>query len=167
MACYSLSLSWGQCGAQAGHQSGRPDTLGSRQQAELGSDVLHPAGAGECSHRQSVRVCLHLENTSISILIKLCPEFDHWEFDFYMKHRETCFFTSLWTCFQHDMWFLLKGFSVTVNLTLTSKIVNEPRNWEWVQFGLWPCGKMKATIRSSSFILFIILDRFWDLVTPA
>lgn len=44
---YFLSLSGNQRGAQAGHQTGRPDALGNRQQAELGSDVLHPAGAGE------------------------------------------------------------------------------------------------------------------------
>ncbi|TMS03203.1 Serine/threonine-protein kinase N2 [Larimichthys crocea] len=34
-----------QRGAQAGHQSGRSDTLGGRQQHVLGSDVLHPTGA--------------------------------------------------------------------------------------------------------------------------
>lgn len=59
---YFLSLSRDQRGAQAGHQGGGPDTLGSRQQAELGSDLLHPAGAGECSHRYAVRP-LQLQST--------------------------------------------------------------------------------------------------------
>ncbi len=48
------SLSGDQRGAQAGRQSGRPDTLGRRRQAELGSDVLHPAGAGESSQSVSM-----------------------------------------------------------------------------------------------------------------
>lgn len=52
--CSFPSHSSNQCNAQAGRQSGWPDTVGSCQQAELGSDVLHPAGAGESSHRHAV-----------------------------------------------------------------------------------------------------------------
>lgn len=36
-----------QRAAQAGRQSSRPDAVGSRRHTELGSDVLHPAGASE------------------------------------------------------------------------------------------------------------------------
>lgn len=32
---------------QAGRQSGGPDALGAQRPAELGSDILPPAGAGE------------------------------------------------------------------------------------------------------------------------
>lgn len=42
-----LSHSRSQRRAQTRQQSGRPDMLGGCQQAELGSDVLHPAGASE------------------------------------------------------------------------------------------------------------------------
>lgn len=44
----------GGCGAPAGRPGGRSDALGCRQQADLGSDLLHPAGAGE-SLKQSRR----------------------------------------------------------------------------------------------------------------
>lgn len=42
-----MSCSWSQRRAQAGRQSGRPDALGTEQPAELGSDILPPAGAGK------------------------------------------------------------------------------------------------------------------------
>lgn len=85
---YFLSLSGGQCGAQAGHQSGRPDTLGSRQQAELGPDVLHPAGAGECSHRYAVSPSAS-KSVRVSTMIYLYPDFDHMKHSH--KHGETHF----------------------------------------------------------------------------
>lgn len=47
MNSWFTSCSWSKRRAQAGRQSGRPDALGTQQSAELGSDILPPAGAGE------------------------------------------------------------------------------------------------------------------------